>query len=839
MDGTSNSIDDSIVRLIPDDKKSREELIQELAELRANPALLTPKYPEQVEKIIPSSLKTRRENQEIISKWFLLSPSLMFLSEIDTGIFIEVNESYCTFTGYTREELVGRSSLDMGIITAENRNEIARQLQERGRVQKMEAQIVAKTKEIKTCLFSAEKLEYQGRDCLICSGIDITERKRMEALLARNEERFRLMFMNAPMPYQSLDEYGNFLEVNESLVAVLGYSREELIGRNFGDLLDPEWVDHFKENFPRFKAVGEVLGVEFRMVKKNGDAILVFFNGRIQRDDRGRFQRTHCILQDITAQKQAEAALRQEREIAETDRNRLKAVLEVLPVPVFIADADGKVVSTNQEADATWGEAPLSEQPTQYGDDYKAWWPDTGKRVQAHEWGMARAISKGERCIAEEMEIETRDGRRKTILNYALPIRDEKGQITGGVAVNVDITDRKQAEENLKRLNETLEQQVWERTALAEARSKQLQALSAELIEAEERERRRFSELLHEDLQQDLASARFQVQAANQSLPSPLPVLTEIERLLAETIGKSRRLSHELSPAILNHSGLEDALEWLVRHMEEQFGLRIGLKSETTQAIESEAVKILLFRAVQELLFNTFKHAGVKTARVILSEFDGCVVISVSDPGKGFDPELLHSDTVKEGLGLVSLRERIHYIGGSMEIESAPGQGSRVILSVPVDLKKSDESECDEPTAEAHGSAPAEDTDAIENKILRVLFADDHQVMREGLISLVTDQPGIQLAGEAENGLQALELTRQLRPEVVVMDINMPEMDGIEATRRIKTEMPDVRVIGLSMYEDEAIAAAIKQAGAEAFVNKTASTDELLTAIYGIDRPQE
>ncbi|MFP4351007.1 MAG: PAS domain S-box protein, partial [Desulfococcaceae bacterium] len=654
-----------------------------------------------------------------------------------------------------------------------------------------------------------------------------------------NEKRFRLLFMNAPMPYQSLDEYGNFLEVNEAFIEVLGYSREELIGRNFGDLLDPEWVDHFKENFPRFKAVGEILGVEFKMVKKNGDTILVFFNGRIQKDDQGRFQRTHCILQDITAHKQAEAALRREQAIAETERNRLKAVLEVLPVPVFIADADGRMVSTNIKADETWGEAPLSEQPAQYGEDYKAWWPATGKRVQAHEWGMARAISKGERCIAEEMEIETRDGRRKTILNYALPIRDETGRINGGVAVNVDITDRKQVEEELKRLNESLEQQVWERTALAEARAKQLQALSVELIEAEERERRRFSELLHEDLQQDLASARFQVQAANQSLPSPLPVLTEIEQLLAETIGKSRSLSHELSPAILTHSGLKDALEWLIRHMEEQFELRIDLKSEATQAIESEAVKILLFRAVQELLFNTFKHAGVKTARVILSEFDGCIVVTVSDPGNGFDPELLHSDTVKGGLGLVSLRERIHYIGGTMEIESAPGQGSRFTLAVPVDLKKADESDCDEPTAEAQGSTPAEHTESAESKILRVLFADDHQVMRQGLISLVTDQPGIRLAGEAENGLQALELTRQLQPDVVVMDINMPKMNGIEATRRIKTEMPEVRVIGLSMYEDKAVAVAIEQAGAEAFVNKTASPDELLKAIYGISvKPQ-
>jgi len=313
-----------------------------------------------------------------------------------------------------------------------------------------------------------------------------------------------------------------------------------------------------------------------------------------------------------------------------------------------------------------------------------------------------------------------------------------------------------------------------------------------------------------------------------------LPVLSEIDQLLKETIGKSRRLSHELSPAVLTHSSLVGALEWLVGHMETQFGLRIDLKTDATQEIESEAVRILLFRAVQELLFNIFKHACVKTAQVIFSEFDGCIAITVSDPGKGFDPELLHSDTVKGGLGLVSLRERINYIGGTMEIESAPGQGSRFTLAVPLDLKKADESDCDEPTAEAHGSTTAGHTDSAESKILRVLFADDHQVMRQGLISLVTDQPGIQLAGEAENGLQALELTRQLQPDVVVMDINMPKMDGIEATRRIKTEMPDVRVIGLSMYEDEAVAVAIEQAGAEAFVNKTASPDELLKAIYGM-----
>ncbi len=121
-----------------------------------------------------------------------------------------------------------------------------------------------------------------------------------------SEDYFRLLFMNAPMPYQSLDEQGNFLEVNQTLIDALGYTREELIGRNFGEILHPDWTAHFKENFPRFKAIGEILGVEFEIIKKDGSSILVFFNGKIQRDAQGHFQRTHCIFQDITASRRAE-----------------------------------------------------------------------------------------------------------------------------------------------------------------------------------------------------------------------------------------------------------------------------------------------------------------------------------------------------------------------------------------------------------------------------------------------------------------------------------------------------------------------------------------------------
>jgi len=117
--------------------------------------------------------------------------------------------------------------------------------------------------------------------------------------------------------------------------------------------------------------------------------------------------------------------------------------------------------------------------------------------------------------------------------------------------------------------------------------------------------------------------------------------------------------------------------------------------------------------------------------------------------------------------------------------------------------------------------------------VTRVFFVDDHKVMRQGLVKLIAGQPGIHVVGEAANGLEAVEMTKRLNPDVIIMDVSMPEMDGIEATRRIKNELPKARVVGLSMYEDEHIYKAMCEAGAESFVSKNASPARLLNAIYG------
>ncbi len=114
---------------------------------------------------------------------------------------------------------------------------------------------------------------------------------------------------------------------------------------------------------------------------------------------------------------------------------------------------------------------------------------------------------------------------------------------------------------------------------------------------------------------------------------------------------------------------------------------------------------------------------------------------------------------------------------------------------------------------------------------IRVVLADDHRILREGLASLLIEEPDLQVVGQAGDGLEAIELVRSTRPDVVLMDVTMPRLDGIEATRRITAEMPGIAVIGLSMHEEDDMADAMRSAGATAYLSKGGPADTLIAAI--------
>jgi len=113
----------------------------------------------------------------------------------------------------------------------------------------------------------------------------------------------------------------------------------------------------------------------------------------------------------------------------------------------------------------------------------------------------------------------------------------------------------------------------------------------------------------------------------------------------------------------------------------------------------------------------------------------------------------------------------------------------------------------------------------------RVLVVDDHKIVREGLSSILSEQPDVEVIAQAGNGRDAIDLTNRLKPNVVIMDVSMPLMNGDEATRRIKLLNPETRIIAFSMFEDKEIVQKMFRAGAESYVLKTAPSVKILAAI--------
>jgi PAS domain S-box-containing protein len=636
--------------------------------------------------------------------------------------------------------------------------------------------------------------------------------------LREGEEQKRLALEIARLGTWTYNPLTRTLFWDKRSSAIFGQTSDEPCHiRDFIALVHPEDRTLVKKAMVDSETTG-IMEMQYRAIRPDGEERLINAIARVYFDSEGIGRKpvwavgTHM---DLTEYKRAEEALRKSEE-------QLRLFIEHAPASLAMFDRHMRYLSVSRRwrTDYNLGDRNL------IGMSHYDIFPSiTESWKKVHQRGLA-----GEVVRAENDRFERSDGSVQWLRWEVRPWRDPTGDIAGIVIFTEDITARKQAEEALQELTATLDRKVLERTELANARTRQLQALAVELIEAEERERRRLAEFLHDDLQQMLAAARMQLRAIEDQGSDS--TIENVGLLLEESMNKSRRLSHELSPAVLHHSGLGVALEWLIQHMQAHFDLHVQLEVDLVRQFESTPLKLFLFVAVKELLFNVVKHAGVRSARVAVWESEGILTITVSDRGKGFNPDILNDQPTKIGLGLLSLRERARYIGGSLVIESSPGEGSRFTLSVPSDLAALKPRE-HEFGVEHEVITQTVDANAGTLGGIRVLFADDHRVMRQGLIHLITGQPNIQVVGEAANGREAVQLASQLNPDVVIMDVSMPIMDGVEATRRIKESLPHVRVIGLSMFEEDQFSHAMKQAGAEAFISKNATSAELLKAIYG------
>lgn len=587
---------------------------------------------------------------------------------------------------------------------------------------------------------------------------------------------------------------------------------------------DPEERPAMEAAFRRCLEMGEPFDLEFPFTAVKGRRLYVRTTARPVFENEKIIKVVGNIM-DVTERKQVERALRESEE-------RFRAIFDHAAVGMALTSVSGHILKVNEAFCSFLGYSSEELENMHFSDVTHP--QDLDMDVHLYRelvQGLRTSYMIDKRYVRKDGEIVW--GR----LGLSV-IRDIDGSPEYSVGTCEDITNRKRTEDELKAAKEELEFRVQERTAELSRRADQLARLSSQLTLAEQRERRRIAEILHDYFQQLMVGAKIGQEFLISRMDGSLrPEAEHVLDLINQSIKKSRSLTHELSPAVLQSNNLSASLEWLAGWMQNTHGLEVELHIEEQVILDQKNIMLLLFQSVRELLFNVLKHSGARSATVQMEREKGELGIEVIDRGPGFDPQAVLSDTgYDQKFGLISIRERITHLGGRIEIESGPDTGTRISLVIPMKKEKPAESSLGDLHRRIFGKLiPLKTGTPKQMGKIGVMLVDDHPVMLEGMARFLNSCSDIEVVGEASDGEEAVHLVREIVPDIILMDIILPKMDGLEATRIIHSEFPHIRIIGLSVHDKQEGSAMIK-AGACAYRCKSDDTDMILATIRDRDR---
>lgn len=659
----------------------------------------------------------------------------------------------------------------------------------------------------------------EGQVHILETILDVTERRQIAQTLEHLQRQHELFLSSAGEGICGLDRQGNMTFINPTAEKLLGWNAEEIIGKCMHATLHHSRGDGspcLKEDCPISPLKdGSVHSVENEVLwRKDGTSFPVEYTSTSIREG-DELVGAVVVFKDITDRKRAEERLRSSEE-------RYRALYEDNPSMYFTVDPKGMVLSVNR-----FGAEQLGYAVEEL----------VGRSVASvfYEDDKTAVLKKLKACFENpgkvghwEFRKVRKDGTLIWVKETVRMVCDAHGNPTA-LIVCEDITDRKRAEAEqqhsaarLQQLNDSLEALVKDRTVALLTKQQQLRALASELSRAEERERKRLSTDLHDNLAQTLALGKMKLGAMAKNLKTERSstVLQDLNALLDEALTYTRTLMSDLRPTLLGDDhDLKAAIAWVVEKMR-RHGLSVTIQDDGELKILDEETLAVTYRSIQELLYNVLKHAHTNEATVTLRRSGKWLEAAVADRGAGFDASTMHAPSKEGCFGLFSIRERVELLGGCLELTSAANQGSCVKLIVPIKTETASTGLLED-QQKSHSSKGTKTTvqEAAGSKI-RVLLADDHRMMREELRNILEGQPDLVVVAEVADGRMAVEAVSISRPDVIIMDVNMPKLSGLEATRLIKTEQPHVTIIGLSVYEDEKTASAMREAGAAAYLTK-------------------
>jgi PAS domain S-box-containing protein len=561
---------------------------------------------------------------------------------------------------------------------------------------------------------------------------------------------------------------------------------------------------------------------------------LAFATGSRQSFDREDLELMEAVSNYVATAKERRRLLQETRQRAEQvaeQEERLRFATEGAGMGAWDVDLrTGRVIWNRQNA------LLLGYEPDSCKASIRQWWAlvHDEDRMSVRQ-AMDNARSSGTLCQAEHRIRRVDNGELRWLAPYGRIHYNDGGLPTRFVGVTFDITERKQAEMQHQEWMRELERRVNERTKELVRTHDRLRGLAQDLTLTEQRERQRIASELHDYLAQMLVVTRLKLNHAAQMIaPDPAcAVLQEADQLIDQSLTYTRTVVAELMPPTLRQFGLAAGLHWLGERMLKQ-GLNVHVDAPAETSPLSEDQTTLLYQCVRELLFNVLKHAGTDRAVVRMSDNGrGKLQIVVQDDGLGCDQNAV-MESGSDKFGLFSIRERMEAIDGWMELESQRGTGTTITLGLTVGEGRTGlwaeppRPSSDHSVFSAHSAVPQH------TNHIRVLLVDDHAMVRQGLRSILDGYSNLHIIAEAGDGEEAITLARLLKPDVIVMDVNMPRLDGIEATKQIREELPETLIVGLSVNEH--VVKLMKAAGAAACLTKESAADHLYETIGAVTR---
>ena len=652
-----------------------------------------------------------------------------------------------------------------------------------------------------------------------------------ERRLRESEERYRKLVETAMDSIVTFDHAGLILSCNPATEKMFGYRVDEMVGRNISMLI-PAWFGEGGDEAPADAAarIMRLIGLwrELNGRRRQGDAFPVeiavsesFSNGEV---------RYTGILRDVSERKRTEAELRWRA-----------GLLAQTHDAVVVWRMGGGIIYWNHGAEELYGWKVAEAAGRPIHQLLSTALPQSEEEFHRHLMEHGRWQG--------EIQQSTKKGQPVVVESRMVTMSEEHGGILV-LETNRDVTERRAIHERVCRLAEELEDRVQERTKELLQSQTLLRQLASELTIAEQRERRRIATDLHDYLAQLLVCARLKVSQSRSRMEDAEVEgwLGESDDILQQALTYTRSLVAQLTPMALHEFGLTAALKWLADQMRQQYQLSVQVEVQPgTTVTLPEDQSVLIFQSIRELLINVAKHARVDQAAVRMEQREGRLVIAVTDEGLGSDQASAPAQSLSSKFGLFSIGERMRALGGTFEFKSTPGKGTSATLSLPlpaaaprsasVQRVQQAPAEPDyaglraEKSAFGSGQRLKQKGAVEEQPRIRVLLVDDHALVRNGLSSVLRYHTELQVVGEAADGHEAVSLAAALKPDVVVMDVNMPRMDGVEASKRIKREFPSMVVIGLSMHDGGEHESAMRESGAAAYLTKDSAPDRLIETI--------